>query len=1507
MKKYTFIVFFIIFFSLAFSIPENYHDPAGYPASWPDEIQWIPYTYLGESIHDLEGGNDGSNGGATPQRAADIVFSSEPSVSFFADGTVFFVRFVLSSSPLALTGNGKPFISATWNILIDVDGDGFKEFVVQLDGTDQSTNPDDIKVYYANNPAQNYTDLDLIWRQDSARHPTDSTQYLVDGEPGKKATEWDADPLATVTDFGRTRVIEENGVYFLDIQIPIAALDASHIDGYKIDQNSRFSLALTTSNSNTDPAQKDFVYPGDFVMDPSFELPFGDSIDIFGNTYQNPWFPDNGVSYSGSCPSITLYATAVDTFIANQSGALETSIQSVGFYVYYDRNGNELDDDGFSWKFIGNGFLSPGELNPWSIIWDASAEINGQYLIKAIARDTDGNTMDSFMQYVDREAPVYATATIVCGTAPLTLSGIIFEDIDADGLPRETGEPGKSNVRIRLYFENDGSNGLTADDTFISESITDSSGNFSFSYLPKGIFYVVADSKGVMPENLNAGYSQEDVWAEQTYGGGTYSPGPKFGGVSPEISDVFTNDTPVASNTYEHVVRVDLVSNYTSADMGFSFEVIVNHLDSGNNGRSFPNQGSLRQFILNANAIEGRNLSKFVLRTPPNSSSGSNSWWTVNLKGVLPEIVDDETVIDGCVYDEDGNILDTNQSHYGSTTVGIKGFQISDFEGAELEINVKGFDYGILGTASGIELRNFSVFNAGGALGELKAAVKINGSFSLYNLTLGARADGSNPLTEKNKRYGILALGSGTIERVYAAYNGSGAFYLQTSNATLTEIVATQNAAELTGIDGNGLVIKGKAAISNSLIEETGDSNYGFDRGNGIFLDNAGNAIIDNVSLLSNAGAGISLYKSNEILVQNTVIANNSGPGIRAGNDSKSNEFTRNSFSGNGGISIDLVDGSTVFQDGVTANDGVWNISSANNGIDSPVITDTSLENGILTVDGYVGLDDGSTAFSGARIEIYEAIQGAGDSYGGSYYGEGFRYLGYTTCDSNDNFSVEIPVGSSSIEFITALAILDKHTSEFGKNVKLTSSGIYGYVFNDLNGNKSMDPGEAGISGVRIEVWKNEGGWLEVANSITDERGYYEFDLPPGNYVLVEDYGNAYDSSDQGADPDGYISTSPNSVSVNLLSSKKSVNFGDFSGFKIEGYVFDDSGNKSENSTAANNALKDPEESGIPDALVKLKNGTEIYFRNTDSSGKYVFLIQGNPVFPITITEEDKAGFSSTGDHDSDGADPLVERNRIIIDGISDSSYDFADVEKMVLKGYNGIRALPGSIAVLYHTVEIKTPGSISVEVNSNSGFEYVVYETDFEGNVLEVWDQSKSRAAGIYPFAIFITIPSSVHEGLIENISVSAIESWINSEGEDSASVTDLIYISRANMALKKSVRNITSSTSWAVSVEARPEDILEYKVAFSNNGVENIKDVVIIDPIDNHLDFLKGVYSGYDVLLQIGSESYLLVAETGGDLNLDGTYMSNGKLVVNIGYIKNYIIPGEYGALYYKTRVSK
>lgn len=67
MKKYTFIVFFIIFFSLAFSIPENYHDPAGYPASWPDEIQWIPYTYLGESIHDLEGGNDGSNGGATPQ------------------------------------------------------------------------------------------------------------------------------------------------------------------------------------------------------------------------------------------------------------------------------------------------------------------------------------------------------------------------------------------------------------------------------------------------------------------------------------------------------------------------------------------------------------------------------------------------------------------------------------------------------------------------------------------------------------------------------------------------------------------------------------------------------------------------------------------------------------------------------------------------------------------------------------------------------------------------------------------------------------------------------------------------------------------------------------------------------------------------------------------------------------------------------------------------------------------------------------------------------------------------------------------------------------------------------------------------------------------------------------------------------------------------------------------------------------------------------------------------
>ncbi len=77
------------------------------------------------------------------------------------------------------------------------------------------------------------------------------------------------------------------------------------------------------------------------------------------------------------------------------------------------------------------------------------------------------------------------------------------------------------------------------------------------------------------------------------------------------------SDSAGTLGTAEHVARVVLVNTDVSGvDFGFSFNVVTNIRggdnadDDGANDRTV--QGSLRQFIQNANAIAGANVMRFV-------------------------------------------------------------------------------------------------------------------------------------------------------------------------------------------------------------------------------------------------------------------------------------------------------------------------------------------------------------------------------------------------------------------------------------------------------------------------------------------------------------------------------------------------------------------------------------------------------------------------------------------------------------------------------------------------------------------------------------------------------------------------------------------------------------------------------------------------------------------------------------------------------------------------------
>ncbi len=172
-KNHSFQLFLIFLTSLFIMFPPLSHvhadpwpappfwDIGGGPASgpavhytpiyWPaTDNDWIFYTHQQIPIKDQRT-QDPSNGGRAPQNYANISSSctdqSQPSVAWQYDDLDQFNKTLLfrwkveqipntygtGPSPGAYS-NVDPWKAAQWTVLIDIDGDGFREFAVHVDG-----------------------------------------------------------------------------------------------------------------------------------------------------------------------------------------------------------------------------------------------------------------------------------------------------------------------------------------------------------------------------------------------------------------------------------------------------------------------------------------------------------------------------------------------------------------------------------------------------------------------------------------------------------------------------------------------------------------------------------------------------------------------------------------------------------------------------------------------------------------------------------------------------------------------------------------------------------------------------------------------------------------------------------------------------------------------------------------------------------------------------------------------------------------------------------------------------------------------------------------------------------------------------------------------------------------------------------------------------------------------------------------------------------------------------
>jgi len=205
---------------------------------------------------------------------------------------------------------------------------------------------------------------------------------------------------------------------------------------------------------------------------------------------------------------------------------------------------------------------------------------------------------------------------------------------------------------------------------------------------------------------------------------------------------------------------------------------------------------------------------------------------------------------------------------------------------------------------------------------------------------------------------------------------------------------------------------------------------------------------------------------------------------------------------------------------------------------------------------------------------------------------------------------------------------------------------LTGEVYNDLNGNGNLDPGDPGLQGWTVNLLDSSGNL--VATTTSDANGNYEFDnLFPGTFTIEEILQNGWTQT-QPVSPNDYT------VTIQSGTNETGLNFGNFKSLSVSGNVYNDQNG---------DGLKNSGEQSLPGWTVNLldSSGNVITAQTTDSSGNYTFTgvgpgsyqvaevvqanwVQTQPLFPTVYTFSTKSGHNlialNFGDHAASALNP---------------------------------------------------------------------------------------------------------------------------------------------------------------------------------------------------------------------------------------------------------------------------
>jgi hypothetical protein len=575
----------------------------------------------------------------------------------------------------------------------------------------------------------------------------------------------------------------------------------------------------------------------------------------------------------------------------------------------------------------------------------------------------------------------------------------------------------------------------------------------------------------------------------------------RVGGQNPLLIDSVNNTTSAmlaslttATTTPQSITSVLLSaggSTVNGVDFGFNFDTIVNTNNTG--------QGSLRQFIVNANAIvgeaglaqagqvAGRETSIFMIpngAANPGHNTGYANQLTVGganggaaritLSSALPAITGTNTILDGRTQTTNVRATpggaETNPGQVGTGgTVGTSAIPLPLFDRPEVVINAAATV--VSATGSTVYIAAIAVENGG---------ISVSGSNSeVRDCFAGIRADGT-PGTTFGGSYGIT-VGAGTgisIAHNYVKVNNSG---IRGDAAGANAIVEYNEVDSLTGAPGGGhtntfdgiLFINSAANITVrynlSKNQRGGGLEFGFGAGSvtGTVSENTlttnGYVSAGSPSPEALNVAFYSLAAGTAITFSNNVVSASGGPGVIV-ECATGIVLTQNAIFGNGvatGLGIDLdprgVDPNGYMPpQGVSLNDSGDGDAGPNNLLNYPVIQTAMIGGGNLTVTGwarpgslvefFLAAGDPS-GFGEGQTYLFTATEGSGADADAtaSSYGPGAINGVVQGSDTTSRFSFTVPTpgGVTPGTLLTATARLGGNTSEFSAFLAVSEAPEY--------------------------------------------------------------------------------------------------------------------------------------------------------------------------------------------------------------------------------------------------------------------------------------------------------------------------------------------------------------------------------------------------------------------------------------------------------------------------------